>query len=194
MSTISRSDVRQAVSQFNEELKREVDQIRADSRFTVGGRTQELAKALLKHRQRAESLRDSYRSEIEDSRAGLQRKLFGMPAGSDPAAMMTYRDAVDRVSQLKSPIAISDMLGRALDNGDDILARAAAGQAHRYGMKTIVDKYATATGRGAELDELDSLRGGNENVENLLFLVPAPSELRGFGDAQIRRVAEGTDE
>jgi hypothetical protein len=199
MPGIALDEAKDKVSRIRNNLAREVDQIRASSRYSDAGRKQEIAKVVLVHRKQVEGLHNNFSADNEGTRAKLAAKLFGVPAGADPATVLVYRDAFDRASKVVSADDAVAMLKRATEMGDIVLARAVAGHAHTNKWRDVTADYAEAAGLSDCLDELNALPSGGllRTAVTALFSVPTPPELQpGIGDisnAQLQRLADGED-
>lgn len=197
MSATNIDDAHAKMTDIRASLRREVNAITRSDRYSDTGRRQELAKTVLSHRKRAESLRNSCRLDNDDTRAKLTRKLFGVPDGADAASTLVYRDAVDRCANLRSPEQLEDTLKRATAMGDTLLARAAAGRAHELGVKSVVETYAEHAGLDNDYDDLRALPSSNIAAA-ALFGLPTPQELLGIvggvSDSQLERIAAGDEE
>jgi hypothetical protein len=197
MLAVQLEDAKRKMTQIRSSLDREVEQIRTSARLSDQGRIQELAKAVLAHRQRADTLRNTVTVDNEGTRVKLSAKLFGIPPGADPATVLVYRDACDRAARLESADDAAAMVKRANEMGDDLLARAVAGHAHGQKWRDVTASYAESAGLSDYLDDLNALPSGGllKTAMNALFRVPTPNELQpGIGDAsdsQLERVAAG---
>jgi hypothetical protein len=199
MPTMQLSEAKRKMTDIRASLKREVDQIRNNSKYSESGRAQEIAKTLLAHRRQAEGLRSNFSTNNEDVRRNLTAKLFGIPANPDPATILVYRDAEDRAAKLTNSDEAETMLIRATETGDRLLARAIAGYAHTKKWPNVTEKYAETNGLADTLDELNALPSGGmlKAAVTALFALPAPAELRTIigdpSDAGLQRVADGNE-
>jgi hypothetical protein len=191
------NEAREKMSAIRASLKSETDAIRRNGKYTEAGRRQELAMSLINHRRQAESLKKTLTVDNESTRTALAGKLFGIPAGSDAAAVLSFRDANDRADRITNAGDASKMLKRALEQNDLLLARAVAGHAHSKKWSDVTESYAEATGLTDQLDEFDALPTGGmlKVVVAALFLLPAPVELNTTlgapSDAHLHRIADG---
>lgn len=188
------ADTKKAMSKIRTSFAQKCDSIRADSRFTEGGRRAELAKALLAHRKQAAALREGTTLDNDTTRAKTMTKVFGLPAGADAGSTLAYRDAVDRAAQLRSGTDLKAMRERATAMGDDLLARAAAARAFELGIRDVAKDYAEAAGLDNEYDDLVATPTSSM-ASAALFSVPTPTELRavvgGVSDDMLQRIADG---
>ncbi len=107
----------------------DVQDIRADSHLSGEGKRRALAQAYLRTRDKLQQLQKKESEEIARRRRELERSLFGLSAGRGDAAMLSLRDAQQRVASLKAPAQALTLLAAAERTGDDILARAVAAHA-----------------------------------------------------------------
>lgn len=112
---------------------------------------------------------------------------------ADPLAVMSYRDATARASELNDPNTAAFQLQRALQAGDDAMARATAQTAVDYGWINVVNQYTAARpDAGAALEELQRLTSGaNSFVDALPLVTVQPTELSRLSDDQLTAVANG---
>jgi hypothetical protein len=187
-------EARRKMTAIRESLRREVETIRTSPKYSNEGRLAEIAKTTLAHRRQAESLRNGYTIDNDKARAQVTRKIFGLPPGADANATLAYRDAVDRVADLRAPKQLEDTLKRANAMGDDLLARAAAARAHELGIRSVVEEYAETSGLSDDYDDLRA-KPTNQLANAALFGVPTPAELRGaigeVSDNHLESIAAG---
>lgn len=171
------NDAKTEMARLRADLQADVDTIANNQNFSSEGKVHQIAKAILDARQRAVSLRDDFVTTNDSARRVLGRKLFGLPANADPATTLSYRDAEDRVARITNPDELAPALTRALDKGDDILARAIAGRADTLGVSDVVSRYADSTGQTDDYTALNDLpSGGNFNTAcALVFDVGTPN-------------------
>lgn len=182
------------------DLQSAVDTITADGRYTQDSQTQQVAQAILDARAKADALRDDFLTASEGARRQLTTKLFGIPAGADPATTLSFRDAQDRVGEINNPDELAGIIDKAVLNGDTILARVAAARAHAVGATDVAGSYAASRGEAARYAELTNLPSGSNfnSATALVFSVPVPGlpndlahsiRSAAISDAQLRKLA-----
>ncbi|MEZ0382166.1 hypothetical protein [Mycobacterium sp. pW045] len=171
------NDAKTKMARLRSDLQAEVDTITSNPNYSTDGIVHQVAKAILDARQQAVSLRDDFVTTSDNARRTLGRKLFGLPANADPATTLSYRDAEDRVARITDPDELAPALTRALDKGDDILARAIAGRADTLGCSDVVSRYADSTGQTDDVAALNDLpSGGNfDTACAMVFNVHTPN-------------------
>lgn len=183
------------------DLQSAVDTITADGRYTQDSQTQQVAQAILDARAKADALRDDFLTASEGARRQLTTKLFGIPAGADPATTLSFRDAQDRIGDLNNPEELAGIIDKATLNGDDILARVAAARAHAVSATDVAGTYAAARGQSDTYAELTNLPSGSNfnTAAALIFSVPVPGlpndlapsiRAAAISDTQLRKLAE----
>lgn len=198
MPALTFADAKARMAEIRNSFQRDVESIRASSIYNDAGRRQELAKTFFSHRKQAEGLRSRFTTTNDESRVRLSARLFGLPAASDAASVLVYRDACDRAAKLEDEGAAAAMLRRATEMGDSLLARAVAGHAYTKRWASVTGDYAEATGLSADLDELEALpSGGMLNLGlSALFGLRTPEELQSFSrneldDDRLKQIADG---
>lgn len=197
MPSTQLDDAKKAMAKVRSEFNAEIAGIRNSNLYSDSGRRQEIAKALLKSRAKADALKANYATDNESKRAALSSKIFGLPKGADAATVMSFRDAVDRAAQLADSEAAAATLKRALEHGDTVLARAVAAHAHGKRWHDVTASYAQQVGQSADLEELNDIPSGGltKMATNVLFSVQTPIELqtvRGTcSSGELELIAEG---
>jgi hypothetical protein len=164
------------MSRIRASYKREADAIRDSRSYSVQGRNLELAKVYRTHRQKAAALRAQHAGEIKSRRDELQKRLFGIPSGGSD---LSYRDALDRVDDIRSEEKAEELLTRALRTGDAILAKVVAGHAFSKGWNKVTSSYVEDAGLTNSFEELSELpRGAMNGIgEAALFGLLPPDEI-----------------
>ncbi len=157
-------------------LQQEVDTICANTNYSRDGKIALIAEAILEARAQGVALRDEFVTTSEDTRRKLAQRLFGLPAGADPAAVLVFRDAEDRAAKVTDPDELAPLLARATDRGDAVMAKALAAHAEAHGWTEVAAAWAASTGKADTYAELTALpSGGNFDVAvALIFSVGVP--------------------
>ncbi len=200
-------DAKVRMKQIKADLQHTVDTIAANTKYTRDAQLQEIAQAILDSRQQAVALRDEFATTSETARRQLSTKLFGIPSGAGGAEVLSHRDAQDRVAKITDPDELDGLLKRATDSGDETLARAIAGHAHRQGWSEVAATYADQTDQADTYAELNALpAGGNFNTAAaVVFSVGVPNLPPELSDTiraaasqdatrQLQKLAETTPE
>jgi uncharacterized protein YidB (DUF937 family) len=202
MDQTTREQCRQAVSAYNAKLQH----IRADRTLSELGRREAIRAAYDQTVQTVSKAKAEDAAKRETQRSGLQRQLFGLSPAATPDEVVAYRDAQDRVAQVKDATALGELMQRAHDAGDRQLLKAAAAHAfassrsinggQHFGQ--LVDEYAEQTATGRTLEEyravLSTASATASTVEALETTPPVPAELRDRhvpSDEEPRRVGVG---
>jgi hypothetical protein len=132
-----REQVKRRVGVYRERLA----EIRADKSLSPLGKRRAIADLY----QATRSVVDPLRKEIAEldttSVRGLEQRLFGMPSGADPAVVIAYRDAQDRVSAVRRPEELGELMERAASSGDETLLQAGAAHAWRRSREPLASDY-----------------------------------------------------
>lgn len=170
------AEAKAKMSAIRADLQTAVDTIVANTRYTTAAQVQEVAKAVLDARAQAVTLRDEFVAGSEATRRSLFAKLFGLPVAADATTTLVYRDSVDRAECLGDD-DFAPALTQALNQGDQLMARAIAARADTRGLTSIAATYAEAVGQSdtyAELIELPTGRNFSAATA-LIFNVPVPA-------------------
>lgn len=195
----SKRRIRTIANTYSAEVKR----IQANSDLSPTGKQRALA--ALRHRRQTEI--DTIKSQANEvyvsHRAKLERELFGIhDIPNDIAASINWRDAVDRVSGLKTGADAQLMLRRAIRHGDGLLCRAIADRAWEMagsimngtGWGEVIGEYfnqvrpdlADKAEELATLQRIDNKAGRlNDQIETSLF---TPPELAAMSPGDRRQV------
>lgn len=193
----STTEQQRAARVIAEHAKR-ADAIRADRRLTPEGKRSKLAQAYLKAKAEVDSLRAQETERTSTRRAELQRSLFG--ASSDPASVVAYRDAMDRVSKLNKVDEAHAALQRAEMTGDSIMARAIALHAADRGWAPVLQAYTQGDPMAQDsLAELTALTADvNDRTAQLSrsmsYSLSLPNELNGWSNQLEQLAAEDADD
>ncbi|GLJ79756.1 hypothetical protein [Microbacterium imperiale] len=119
-----------------------VASIRADERLSSTGKNAELAKRYLSASRTLRDLDRQEREALENTRAELERKMFGQ-FSNDPSAIIAYRDAQDRASALteKDQAKALNMMHTAKLAGDTTLQTALISRALSAGWDRVISQY-----------------------------------------------------
>jgi hypothetical protein len=202
MDEIAREQCRQAVKAHNAKLQH----IRNDRTLSEHGRREAIRASYDQTVQTVSKVKAEQAAKRETQRSGLQRLLFGLSPAATTAEVVAFRDAQDRVAQVKDAAALGELMQRAHDAGDRQLLKAAAAHAFANSRNDIggrhfgllVDEYAEQTATGRTLEEyravLSTASATASAVEALETTPPVPAELRDRrvpSDEEPRRVGVG---
>lgn len=114
-----------AIRRAQNRYAREIEQIRGNVMLSEEGKRRQMAVA--RHRALAEitQLREAATAAWSARKAELEKQLFSIrDQANGVEAAISYRDAQDRVAELKTAAEAQLLLRRAIRTGDDLLARA----------------------------------------------------------------------
>lgn len=178
-----------AIATYREQL----DSIRADTTLSKNGRRQQIAVIYETAREAVDHAAEKHQWTKNTHRQKLERTVFGPPTktltGSDA---ISWRDAQDRAAKLL-PSSYTDapdnsvleaealtLLNRALQSGDDHLARAIVTVAFDMRWADVADTYAQAsndTDTVVELWNTATNEGRGIDLESFNFMLDQPKEL-----------------
>lgn len=102
-----------------------VKQVQADRTLSEHGKARHIAMLHHEHQTQINKLAEASNQTYQQLITQIERKLFGIhDIPNDVSATLSYRDAVDRVADVKTAAEAQLMLRRAHRSGDGILARA----------------------------------------------------------------------
>lgn len=188
-----------AANNIKQRLASAHDQIRTQKNLSDAGRTARMAKAQLDAQNELDALRADDATATANQRAADERTLHGI-GSTDPAAAISYRDALDRARAIDHPDKALKQLQRADQIGDEHLARAVATHAADQDWPAVLDAYvATRPGAAAALDRLratDAAAGSTMDRLNTesTFTAPFPAEIRHIPRSMLPSVAAQADD
>ena len=178
-----------AIETFREQL----DAIRADTTLSNNGRRAKIASAYDAARDVVDHSKEKHEWTKQAQRQKLERKVFGPPTKTLTGAdAISWRDAQDRAAKLlpasysepvDNDVLQADALGllnRALQSGDDHLARAIVTVAFDMRWAEVADAYAQAspdTDTVVELWDAATNEGRGIDLEEFNFILDQPKEL-----------------
>jgi hypothetical protein len=183
-------DVADKASVIQRTLNEAIAAARNDTGLNEVGKRDRIAKAYQKADQDMRRLKDSWQTKAEQTTVVLGKDVFGA-ASTSGADAISIRDADDRASRIETPDEAANLLGRAEENGDTVLARAIAQRAYgeRSGLmgnawSGVLDTYTESRPDVAEkLNELNNARR-NSIRDNLqagwTFSLNQPREIQGL--------------
>lgn len=194
-------DAKIKVAEIQRVLNDNIEALRNSDVYTPQGRRVEMARATRAALQEANELKSRFVEMRTARKDELERHLFGVSGSATATQVVNIRDAQDRVDRLGIQDAdkAHALMRRAIQSGDDGLARAIAQRAiNSESWGEIVDTY-TASVNDRTRDMLTELRaipsGARTNTtDNVVFRVRPPHELSGLAESDINTLAgTGTD-
>ncbi|MFD8563899.1 hypothetical protein ACFV1N_42080 [Streptosporangium canum] len=168
----------------------QVNDIRNNPHLSERGKREQIKDLYDTHKAAVDTMRAQADKTQQTTAADLERRLFGMTAGNDPSAVISFRDAVDRVASIKSPSELGELMERAHRTGDTGLLRAGFGHAWRKSRdplgsddwSALVSEYVEHNPDAGDdltrLQQMTSSRGKTaELVERMATSLPRPKEL-----------------
>lgn len=157
--------IRVQAANLIDDYNRTQAQVARDPNLTDAGKREHLAPIHQELTEQLKSLRQQEKDVVKTKREKLERSLFGLPAGttSDPARLVSFRDAQDRANRLNDRDEAEQAYKSALRSDDTVLAQAILGQAITRGWSNITDDYLTRNPQSrSDLNDLQQL-GHYEN-------------------------------
>lgn len=95
-------DIRAQATRLAEDYSRTQHEVSRDPNLTDIGKREYLAPLHEELGEKLKALRQQEKDVIKTKRESLERNVFGLPAGttSDPARLVSFRDAQDRANRL----------------------------------------------------------------------------------------------
>lgn len=118
----TREQIRKRIASY----ARNVQRIRDDKNLSDTGKRRALARLDLTERRAIDNLKVAGEAAYRRRRAELEQKLFSVEdyLHDDVNAALSYRDAVDRISEVRGIDQARTLYNRAARSGDHLLARA----------------------------------------------------------------------
>lgn len=167
----------------------QVNEIRNNPQLSERGKREQIKDLYEQHKPAVDTMRAQANKGQQTTVSDLQRKLFGMTA-KDPAAIISYRDAVDRVSSVKTPTELAELMTRAHNAGDEGLVRAGFAKAWEKSrdplgsddwtalVATHVELHPDIEDDLTQLQQMTSSRGRTaELAERMATSISRPKEL-----------------
>ncbi|WP_157509995.1 hypothetical protein [Frondihabitans sp. Leaf304] len=175
-----------------------IKSIQGNTSLSGEGKRIAIAKQYVATKDQLTALSEQQTTKSRKRQADLERNLFGLRANAPTVDTVSYRDALDRVSNLdwqdgSAPRDLDRMYTNAQLSADTILTKAILSQAFAARLEPLVERY-IADNPAAEADvvELWTAQASTTNlVDNWAFVIYKPSELGALDDTTIRALAEG---
>jgi hypothetical protein len=183
------------------EYRRTLDSIRGDRKMTDAARQLAAARAYTTARTGMTRATRDHQAAQSTRWDQLERKLWGLPqpsiyatATEQAAQAMAMRDALERVTGLKTEGDALRLLRQAEQTGDETLARAVAQHANeRDWTDTLLAFFGPRPGTRDAYDEMCAIhseRTSGQVVDQLAHHIAKPEELRGMDDRAIEQLAD----
>ncbi|WP_051365090.1 hypothetical protein [Rhodococcus sp. JG-3] len=158
--------IRTQAGELADDFARTHAEVADDPNLTLAGKHDHLEPL---HREVAEKMAALHKQEkaaVRGHKEQLERRLFGLsPSGSsDPAKLVSYRDAASRARELNDRDDAAELYESAKRSGDTILAAAVMERAMVRGWSTVTNDYLERhpTAR-QDLDDLTALARYSDN-------------------------------
>ena len=193
----------ETAQRLNADAATTYDRIRNNPTLTTDAKNASMAKAWVKTRDQLDVLKvGAFTTPVVDRKA-LEVKLFGLAdlttKGGDLGSLSaSYRDARDRAATAENSGQLRALFSGAESVGDELLARACAGQVYfglsAFGSDTSVleDYLAARPTASATFVALQDSRSADPTGDFLYswnFMAMKPSELSAMSDSQIAGLA-----
>lgn len=175
------TDNARLASQAVERYRRRVEAVRQDTRLSEPAKAKDVRDLYREVQEEVEGYREADRAAFEARTEQLQRLAFGLGSGvTSGTDAISARDASDRAAAIpfNQQDEALELMERARMNGDVILEKAVAAQAHRQGWGTVTDAYgANHLEFQPRLAELETIRGLPTDLGYVsYFYLTAPPE------------------
>ncbi|WP_288873036.1 hypothetical protein [uncultured Microbacterium sp.] len=176
---------RDTASKIRSDFTTDVDALNANDKLSMAGKRAELDQREPEYRAKLTELSNRETAALENTRQALRRQITGTATDGD---VIAFRDAHDRAATLKTAHDARDAMTRALDVGDQALAKAILDTAIGKGWDDVVTSYTSANpDMATTINDLYDLHRWTDNVQNefersMAYQLP---------DARLREVHEG---
>lgn len=186
------------IATIQEELEGSVNRIRDDATRTAEWKQRELATYYLRAKQAHSKVVADDAVVQRDAQRRLEQKLFGpgvvTPLGDLGAAIISRRDAGDRVAVVENESAAMELLRRAERSGDEPLARAVAERALDEKWVEVGNAFiSTRPDLAPSYEELWNQRvpsTAQQIGEGFATMIQPPRELDGLPDYKLSEISE----
>jgi len=160
-----------------------------DPNLTTTGRREQLEPLHQQITEQISALHTREKAAVKAAKEKIERRVFGLSpsASSDPAKVVSFRDAQARARDLEDSRDAAELYESAKRSGDNILAAAVLEKALIRGWSTIKDDYLERnTTTREDLEDLAALaKYTNNSLLNLMHYAPPSLDLpwpSGFPD------------
>lgn len=193
---------RDRLNRHHETFAARVEQIRADTRLSDDGKRHEIAKAYTATREAITAITGGVKARDEKRMATLRKQMFDV-GSTDPSAVISYRDALDRAENANHTQAL-ELLARAAATGDQMLSKAVLARAwHAVGengpeaarWNDVLRRYAEHNPQMVDtINEAGQLAnylaaGPGHGGDVFATSLPVPQEFHGYAADDIERFA-----
>ncbi|SLL18451.1 hypothetical protein [Mycobacteroides abscessus] len=157
---------RDEAAHLSEDFQQAHAEVGADPSLTTVGKREHLEPLHREVTEKIAALHAREKAAVKSTKEKIERRIFGLSpsASSDPARLVSFRDAQSRARQLHDSADAAELYQSALRSGDDVLATAVLERALVRGWSAIkedfLERHASAR---ADLDDLGALAKYSEN-------------------------------
>ncbi|MBT2501422.1 hypothetical protein [Curtobacterium sp. ISL-83] len=175
----------------------DMNNIRGNRTLSGDGKRAAIAKLYVDTSASLDALADEQTGNGAARAATLERTVFGLPVNAPTADVVSYRDALDRVSSIEptNPRAgelLTSMYKTAKLSGDSILGKAILLAAFDNRNVDLINEYIEDNpSLDAAISELWDVRFANrvDPTAMWIFHLPKPDEFANLDDVSIRAIA-----
>jgi hypothetical protein len=160
-------DIRAEAADLVDQYSRTQDEVSRDPNLTDAGKREHLAPIHESVSEQLKALRQREKDIVKTKRESLERSVFGLPAGttSDPARLVSFRDAQDRANRLTDRDEAEQAYKSALRSDDRVLAQAILSQALTRGWSNVTNDYLERNPQSrADLNDLEAIGQYEQNT------------------------------
>lgn len=157
---------RTEAGELAKEYSRVHAEISGDPGLTTEGKRERLAPLHAQVTEQMSALRAREKTAVKAEKEKLERRVFGLSvsASSDPAKVVSFRDAQARVREVEDSDDAEQLYQSALRSGDNILATAVLEKALVRGWSSIKEDFLSRnTTTRDDLDDLTALARYSDN-------------------------------
>lgn len=161
------SGYREQAGALAEEFTRTHDEVSRDRNLSAIGRREQLEPLHAETTAKISELHHREKAAVKAAKEKLERRVYGLSpsASTDPARIVSYRDAAARARQLENSDDAAELYESAKRSGDDILATACVERAMVRGWTAVTDDYiSTRPSVRTDLDDLAALAKYSDNT------------------------------
>ncbi|KKB98556.1 hypothetical protein [Mycolicibacter arupensis] len=162
---------RTEAARLSEQFTQTHDEVEADPNLTTSGKRERLEPLHEQVTEQISALCAREKAAVKGMKEKLERRVFGLSptASSDPAKVVSFRDAQARVREIEDNDDAAEIYESAKRSGDQILATAVLERALVRGWTSIRDDFLERnTAARKDVDDLAALA---KYAENSLFNV-----------------------
>lgn len=188
-------DTRDKIARAQKAYNQELEAIRANGDLSEQGRRRLQAKVYAETKRKVDAMRTEEEQRLGRLQKDLERSLFSVADQRDTvSAAVSYRDAQERAAQLRTAEEAQSLMRRALNSGDELLARAVMARAWTHPsdswspvVAAYFDEHPEKLPAAQQLGEMLDAQGGRAGAitDEIHLSITPPAGMRSHDAAEL---------